>query len=233
MQKVARDMRLKRRPLVGLPVIPSVSLPDDVEDDRECDMDLSGLPANYLEDDGMGVKTTNIELLHLEDCGCQARCSEKLHKFAKDMLKMRDKTQVSQDGSLILFHLVRTANTNHHWTPCGTQVCRTAFLYALNISKNRLQRIEKAIKRGHLAPFEDLRRYNGSNLKNQTKAWSADAFFTFLYQFLAEPMADEERVMVLVCKGQGLLKKRWLDCICLADFRVFVVFLRLVLLVYT
>ena len=75
----------------------------------------------------------------------------------------------------------------------GKPVCRVAFREAIQLSNKKLTKFEKAISAGMLQPYEDQRQYNGSSERNLSKLLDVDAFFSFVYQYLAEPLADEDR----------------------------------------
>eukprot|EP00959_Pyramimonas_sp_CCMP1952_P264956 5540442-Pyramimonas_sp.AAC.1 len=72
--------------------------------------------------------------------------------------------------------------------------------------------MEKALNAGMLGPFEDQRKYNGSSDQKLGKQLDLDAFFSFVYQYLAETLADEDRgCMELAEKGHHAFILEWIQ----------------------
>ena len=152
-------------------------------------------------------------VVHLASCACSKGCTKKLVKHGKQIQEMRDEIAVGNaDGGQVLFGLIRAAKQETGgWMLLGMPVCRQALLTTLGISKNRLQRIEDALHGGRLEPWPDLRKEagHGSNHTQEAKALSVDSWLCFIYQFLAEPMADEERIVQELSKGHADKISEW------------------------
>ena len=212
------------RPVLGKRSLPRLQLPPDVTDDS-----LDGTDAQPLEDSPdvplppLPPPPPSLEVdvladlnLGLVGCQCQRRCIKFLtddQKFTasqiQDSLKGRNKADV-------LFHLVKEAsssvNGHQSWRLLGQEICRTAFLQITGVSKKFLAKTEAAIASGHLQPWDDQRRYNGSNDSKVRKQIGVDSFFCFLYQYLAEPLADaDEGCQELVHKGLGNHIHEWVQ----------------------
>ena len=72
--------------------------------------------------------------------------------------------------------------------------------------------MEKALNAGMLAPYEDQRKYNGSNEQSSAKQLDLDAFFSFVYQYLAETLAEEDRgCKELAEKGHHAFILEWIQ----------------------
>eukprot|EP00971_Amphidinium_carterae_P074640 1475187-Amphidinium_carterae.1 len=197
--------RLKKR-------IPSSPLPSDVTclDDFEqgCsskeDDETLCQPTEDPETLSQPLEDLEFQNMVVKECGCKQQCLLKFMQApqaAASLFQMRHQTQVgNEDSNLLLLNLVKAAKeggiqSQAAWMLCGLPLCRQGFLNAMALSKNRLERIEKAISLGHLKPLPDQRAYNGSNLSHQEKAWSVDSWMTFVYEYMAEPLAEEDRVV--------------------------------------
>ena len=80
-------------------------------------------------------------------------------------------------------------------------------MIATGVGRERLGRVEKTIIVGHVCPPIDMRKLRGSNATQEAHSLTAYSFFSYVYQVLAEPMADEERITWTPNKagvGQGL-----------------------------
>ena len=73
-------------------------------------------------------------------------------------------------------------------------MCRKAWQNALGVGTGRMAKICQALQNGCIVPFADQRQFNGSNLLHQQKRNDIDAFFGFLYHWVALPFAEDEAV---------------------------------------
>ena len=76
------------------------------------------------------------------------------------------------------------------WEFCGAKLCFTAWLEASGISKRKCQKFLESIKRGMVEPPEDGRTQRPQ--RDALKADHARCFFQYLYDHLAEPLAEGE-----------------------------------------
>ncbi len=213
-REVAREMRANRAKVRRLSVIPQVILPPDVSDPSDAEAPM--LPPDVADPSASErhVEDMSMYPVHLEDCGCKNVCSRKILPLSQQhIVRMRAEIDpTAPEGKLIFFNLVKSAHDNKSWRLFGRDICREAFLKITGASKNRLDRTLQGILKGHLQPFADLREYNGNNDRQREKAWNVDAFFTFLYQFMAEPLAEEETVAFeLTSQGAANMVAEWVQ----------------------
>lgn len=76
------------------------------------------------------------------------------------------------------------------WQFLGQRLCFGAFLVVSGMSKRKCQKFLTAIKAGQLAPPEDGR--SERTMRDTPKREHAEAFFQYLYDHLAEPLAEGE-----------------------------------------
>eukprot|EP00438_Fugacium_kawagutii_P010345 Skav210916 [mRNA] locus=scaffold4127:33786:39501:+ [translate_table: standard] len=76
------------------------------------------------------------------------------------------------------------------WEFCGVKLCFSAFLEASAISKRKCQKFLQSIKQGMVSPPEDGRTMRTH--RDAAKADHARCFFQYLYDHLAEPLAEGE-----------------------------------------
>jgi hypothetical protein len=74
------------------------------------------------------------------------------------------------------------------WCFAGMQMCFTSFLAVTGISKRKCQKFVKAIYAGQREPPEDGRSHRVA--RDVPKRDHARSFFQFLYDHLAEPLAE-------------------------------------------
>ena len=86
-----------------------------------------------------------------------------------------------QDGSI-------ASSRGHHLQFLGLQMCQTAFLQVAQISKRKFSKFIQAIGQGQAAPPEDGRSLRGT--RDVPKQDHARSFFQFLYDHMAEPLAE-------------------------------------------
>ena len=220
----AQGLRKFLRPLYGKgKTIPRLILPDDVVDSSD------DLPAD-VEDSSAGMQGSSanndkeIEMqanLRLKPCGCEARCVE--HFDLKDVHEFREQMARAspEQRRVMIFHLMKESISTveatapegqQAWQLFGKPICRAAFMEACNVSKKSFNKFEKAIQLGHLAPLEDQRKHNGSSHSHQAKELNVDAFFSYVYQFLGETLADADQAcQELAHKGHGAHILEWIQ----------------------
>lgn len=178
--------------VVGTPA----TLPTDVED---CE-DLFGPCIEYNS-----LLDTTHELTCVPLCTCVEGCVAKFLENRTQVVDMQQlratfqqKPKHVQDD--VLFELVkacmfsrRDQNCKKRWSLCGQLVCRRAFCNLLGIGRERLKKLKEATTLKHLRPLEDQRKYNLGNSANMLmNTADVDAFFSFLYQYSAESLADAD-----------------------------------------
>lgn len=73
------------------------------------------------------------------------------------------------------------------WSVLGREVCKSAFLSLLGVSKKIVNRLAVAAKSGRHTPPDDARRNNG---KKQSRWLDVDAFLFYMWEYVAEPLAE-------------------------------------------
>lgn len=76
------------------------------------------------------------------------------------------------------------------WKFLGQKLCFTAFLIVSGMSKRKCNKFMAAIKSGQVVPPEDGR--SERTFRDTPKRQHAEAFFQYLYDHLAEPLAEGE-----------------------------------------
>ena len=200
-----------------------VDLPPPVDSDSDIDGPASSIPtanaAALVMEQELLIEQ---EMLMLPDCRCKLQCikhmvqdkqltllrakvakdDQMFFAFVKESMRCGDPTQTGSG--------VDQARSRPRLMLFGRHVCRRAFTTAIGVGPQRLDRAIKAVQQGHLDPLVDMRTFNGGSHHHEVKALTADAFFTFLYQSMAEPLAEEERVVSEVqIKGAALQLSDW------------------------
>ena len=76
------------------------------------------------------------------------------------------------------------------WEIFGRPLCSRAFRMLLGVSRNLVDRLVCGVRAGRTTPPEDQRRFN----RRQGSSWlHVDAFLHYMWEFVAEPLADAGR----------------------------------------
>ena len=218
------SLRPLMRPLYGSgKTLPQLILPDDVlSDDLENAAEgRVALPSDdHPSNDECPSEAKTCQLsaataanLCLRPCPCTHGCLGDLNDAdLEDITKMREKFK-GKDGNNVFFNMVKAVLTAtlgkvacdlRKWAIFGKRICRSAFINICGVSNRTLCKMEKAILQGHLQPVDDERKHNGKNERMISKELDVDAFFCFVYQSMAETLADADRAcQELVHKGNG------------------------------
>ena len=74
------------------------------------------------------------------------------------------------------------------WNVAGHKVCYKAWLTIMGVGNNRVRNITQSDQMGKLAPERDLQK--DRDARDAPAAAQVDAFLEYMYQNLAEPLAD-------------------------------------------
>lgn len=169
-------------------------------DDKEEWEDIFGQRIEY----NLVVEASN-ELVSVPRCSCKENCvmiilTNEMHLEALRQLRstLHQKAKGVQDD--VLFEIVKSCkllsaqtSVKKRWSLCGQPVCRRAFCNLLGIGRERLRKLTCAATLKHLRPLADQRKYNlGNSVNALMKSVDVDAFFSFLYQYSAETLADAD-----------------------------------------
>ena len=210
-----RAALVRQRPLLGKRTLPRLILPPD--DDGLVQPSPPVLEDTETEHDQTAWGSEDVLMLDvnlgLKACPCPRGCIANLTVQNKTQAENMRQALTGHDKHSVMFNLVKEAgNANKTWRLFGKEICRTAFLEITGVSKKLLGKIESAIANGNLQPWEDQRKYNGSNITSMDKQMDIDAFFCFLYQYLAEPLADADQAcQELLHQGHGARIHEWVQ----------------------
>ena len=171
-----------------------VSLPFD--DKGPCPQALEELLAEVLSDEApkspsSGRDIVQCPMLPGEECckrGCQVPIEEvKMFHADLAMLGRDDQDDLIWD---MLRRCLPDRDTGLRKFRFGCHsVCQKAWKRLVGMGSYRLNRMVEALDSGRLHPPEDQRRKKACHLVTE-KYLDVDAFFNFLYHYVAEPLAD-------------------------------------------
>ena len=150
---------------------------------------------------------------------CKCGCIASLSSENKQQVAEIRKKLAADSKALLMFNLIKASSVAAHgssssraWVLLGLPMCREGFRIACGISNKFLVMLTDAVNKGLLEPPEDMRKYNGSNDKHVQKELDADSFFSYIYQYLSETVADAARVcQELAHKGDGSYILEWVQ----------------------
>ena len=148
--------------------------------------------------------------LGLAPC-CKRGCTQNLlSDAAEQALILRQRLQ-KEDKEKVVFGLVKDAmREKGKFNLFGMAVCQKACSDVLQVSQCTVLKYKYAAANGFHEPPPDQRAHNGSSQSHLEKQLDVDAFFSYLYANVAEPLADADKeCQELLHKGHGGALHEW------------------------
>ena len=183
----------------SMPVL--LSSDDELPDDDSCmesDDDEVALPSDdSAADDNMRHKAGQETQRFAGQC-CKKCCMQRA-----DLVGLACKQKASihagshAEGDAFLMNLIGSTcqistNGSVTWKIGAHIICRSAWITLHGLSRARVGKIVKALLTTRVPP-EDRRKYNGNTGERKNPSITCHAFFTWMYEHMAEPLAEDIR----------------------------------------